>query len=192
MATALKSYNVAPNPDDAVEGGSLPVGSITLWSTATPPLQWLECDGSAVGRTTYPALFRVIGTTYGAGDGSTTFNLPNTQGATIRGYKPTTYPLAATGGNDQPLLTASQIPAHAHTITDAGHRHQVQVATSTDTSSGAGGTFFAKDLAVVSTTSEVTGIVIDDSITLNGLPFVQTSVDVRNSYLVLKYIIKAY
>jgi microcystin-dependent protein len=192
MATALKSYNVAPNPGDAVENGALPVGSVILWTTATPPLQWLECDGSAVGRTTYPALYSVIGTTYGAGDGSTTFNLPNTQGITIRGYKPTTFPLAATGGEDQPLLTASQIPAHAHTITDPGHRHQVQVATSTDTSSGAGGTFFAKDLAVVSTTSEFTSITINDSITYAGSPLIQTSLNVINEYLVLKYIIKAY
>lgn len=192
MATALKSYNVAPNPGDAVENGALPVGSITLWSTATPPLQWLECDGSAVGRTTYPALFGVIGTTYGSGDGSTTFNLPNTQGATIRGYKPTNYPLAATGGNDAPLLTAQQIPAHAHTLTDPGHRHTLTSATSSDTSSGAGGTFFANDLGTITTTTNTTSISVDDSITLNGLPFLQTSVDVRNTYLVLKYIIKAY
>jgi len=191
MATALTSYNVAPNPNDALAGG-LPVGAITMWSVATPPSQWLVCDGTAVSRVAYATLFSVIGTTFGAGDGSTTFNLPNTQGLTIRGYKPTTYPLAATGGNDAPLLTAEQIPAHAHTLTDPGHRHTLTSATSSDTSSGAGGQFFANDLGTITTTTNTTSISVDDSITLNGLPFLQTSVDVRNSYLVLYYIIKAY
>ena len=191
MATALKSYNVAPNPDDAVEGGSLPVGSITLWSTDTPPIQWLECNGAAVGRTTYPALYRVIGTTYGTGDGSTTFNLPNTMGTTIRGYKPTTFPLAATGGDDTPLLSANNIPAHAHTITDPGHNHTTIAAQQSNT--GASGLVdrLCTQGPIVSDT-KVTGITINDSITSGGSSLVQTAVNVTNSYLVLKYIIKAY
>ena len=54
-----------------------PVGSINLYAGSTAPTGWLICDGSAVSRTTYANLFSVIGTTYGTGDGSTTFNLPN-------------------------------------------------------------------------------------------------------------------
>lgn len=55
------------------------VGMIQTWSMAsgTVPAGWLVCDGSAISRVTYAALFDVIGTTYGSGDGSTTFNLPN-------------------------------------------------------------------------------------------------------------------
>ena len=55
----------------------IPVGTIVMWAGSTAPTNWLMCDGSAVSRTTYSTLFTVIGTTYGTGDGSTTFNLPN-------------------------------------------------------------------------------------------------------------------
>lgn len=54
-----------------------PIGSVLQWTTNTPPSKWLICDGSAVSRTTYEDLFGVIGETYGAGDGTTTFNLPD-------------------------------------------------------------------------------------------------------------------
>lgn len=55
-------------------------GSIYMFAGSTVPDGLLECDGSAVSRSTYADLFDVIGTTYGAGDGSTTFNLPNLSG----------------------------------------------------------------------------------------------------------------
>ena len=59
-------------------GGNItPPGTILPWSKSTPPSGFLKCDGSAVSRTTYSALFEVIGTTYGSGDGSSTFNVPN-------------------------------------------------------------------------------------------------------------------
>lgn len=61
------------------------VGQRTMWHSATPPGGWLLCDGQAVSRTTYAALFAVIGTIYGIGDGSTTFNLPNYTGRFVVG-----------------------------------------------------------------------------------------------------------
>lgn len=61
----------------------MPVGAITAYAAATAPAGWLLCDGSAVSRTTYAALFAVIGTAYGPGDGSTTFNLPNYSSAKL-------------------------------------------------------------------------------------------------------------
>jgi microcystin-dependent protein len=57
--------------------GDVPTGVINLWSTNTAPTGFLLCNGAAVSRTTYAGLFGVIGTTYGTGDGSTTFNVPN-------------------------------------------------------------------------------------------------------------------
>jgi microcystin-dependent protein len=57
-----------------------------MWATDTPPTGYLECDGSAVSRTTYAALFSAIGTTFGSGDGSTTFNLPDIRGQFVRGW----------------------------------------------------------------------------------------------------------
>lgn len=56
---------------------SVPVGTVLVFAGSTAPTGYLLCDGSAVSRTTYSALFSVIGTTYGVGDGSSTFNLPN-------------------------------------------------------------------------------------------------------------------
>jgi len=56
---------------------AIPVGTIMMWSTSTPPTGWLLCNGADVSRTTYSALFAVISTTYGIGNGSTTFTLPN-------------------------------------------------------------------------------------------------------------------
>ncbi len=63
----------------------LPTGSIVPYAGSAAPDGFLLCDGSAVSRTTYAALFTVIGTTFGAGNGTTTFNLPNTQGVFLRG-----------------------------------------------------------------------------------------------------------
>ena len=65
---------------------SSPTGAITAFAADTAPSGWLECDGSAVSRTTYAGLFAVIGTTFGVGDASTTFNLPDLRGEFIRGW----------------------------------------------------------------------------------------------------------
>ena len=75
------------NTNIAVSNDSMPVGAI-LWyaNTSTAPLGWIPADGSAVSRTTYATLFVVIGTTYGSGDGSTTFNVPSVAATTGKYY----------------------------------------------------------------------------------------------------------
>ena len=119
------------------------VGAIKPWGKATAPVGYLLCDGTAVSRTTYADLFAVISTTYGTGNGSTTFNTPNLQGKTPQGYDGNTYNLAATGGantvtvavtNNQAAsnatnqavsvtgsisnasLTTAQIASHSHSV----------------------------------------------------------------------------
>lgn len=62
-----------------------PVGAMIFWPAATLPTGWLKRNGAAISRTTYSALFAIIGTTYGVGDGSTTFNLPDDRGLFLRG-----------------------------------------------------------------------------------------------------------
>lgn len=95
-------------------------GEVKLWSTATAPSGWLECDGAAVSRTTYAALFAVIGTTFGAGDGSTTFNVPDLRGRAPIGRGTgsglTARTLAATGGEETHVLTVGELAAHTHTV----------------------------------------------------------------------------
>jgi microcystin-dependent protein len=104
-----------------------PLGAY-LFAHMTPPGggtlvngAWLPCDGTAVSRSVYSKLFAVIGTTYGAGDGSTTFNLPDFQGrsplcADVQG--PTDSNLGSTDG----VALASRRPKHSHTVNDA-HTH---------------------------------------------------------------------
>lgn len=84
---------------DPVPMGGLPAGSIIQWAGATAPANWLIADGAAVSRTTYASLFAAIGTTYGAGDGSTTFNLPDLRGRVPVGKNSGTFAtLGASGG----------------------------------------------------------------------------------------------
>ena len=67
-----------------------PVGSVVSWAADTAPTGWLKCDGTAISRTGYPELFGAIGTSYGTGDGSTTFNLPTSDGEIILATSTTT------------------------------------------------------------------------------------------------------
>lgn len=103
----------------------LPAGTILDFAGSTVPDGYLDCDGSAVSRTTYADLFNAIGTTYGVGDGSTTFNLPDCRGRSSLGAGTgsglTARSLAATGGTETHTLTSAQIPAHKHpTLTTSG------------------------------------------------------------------------
>lgn len=63
-----------------------PTGMIAFFAADAPPAHFLECDGAAISRTAYAALFAVIGETFGAGNGSTTFNLPDLRGEFVRGW----------------------------------------------------------------------------------------------------------
>jgi microcystin-dependent protein len=81
--TATGNVSAVPISEIAT---AAPTGSVIAWTKETAPTGWLICDGSAVSRTTYADLFAVIGTEFGDGDGSTTFNLPDTRGYFIRGW----------------------------------------------------------------------------------------------------------
>lgn len=73
----IDAHNINQAGKDYISQFAIKPGTIIVWSTSTAPAGYLICDGSAVSRTTYAALFAVIGTTYGEGDGNSTFNLPN-------------------------------------------------------------------------------------------------------------------
>jgi len=122
------------------------VGAIKPWTAAAAPDGYLLCNGAAVSRSTYADLFAVVSTTYGSGDGSTTFNVPQLQGKMPQGYDGNTYNLAGTGGantvtvavtNNQAAtnatnqsvtitgsisntsLTTAQLSSHSHSIEQA-------------------------------------------------------------------------
>ena len=101
---------------------AVPTGSVHLMATTTAPSGYLKCNGAAVSRTTESALFAIIGTTWGEGDGSTTFNLPDLRGEFVRGW-------ADNGSVDSGRSFASsqsdQNKQHNHGVTDPGHGHSV-------------------------------------------------------------------
>ena len=105
---------------------STPIGGVTQYAGATTPsANWAICDGSEISRATYETLFTRIGTSYGVGDGSTTFNLPNLKGKVLVGLDSTQTEfdaLGETGGAKTHTLTSTEIPGHTHT-TNIGHGH---------------------------------------------------------------------
>jgi microcystin-dependent protein len=112
------SLNQPLVPIGQVVGAStfdMPTGAITAYGAAAAPADWLLCDGTAVSRTTYGSLFGVIGTTYGAGDGSTTFNLPDLRGRVPVG-KGTHLDVDALGDSDGQATIGSRRPHHKHTV----------------------------------------------------------------------------
>jgi microcystin-dependent protein len=109
--------------DSSVDPG-VPIGTVITWISAAPPngSVWLECNGIPVSRTLYSGLFNVLGTTYGNGDGVTTFTLPDFRGMYLSGM-PTTggsFNNAVGNTSNQVTLTVNQMPEHTHTI-NHGH-----------------------------------------------------------------------
>lgn len=101
--------------DQTVE--ALPAGVILPYGASDPPLGYLLCDGSEVSRETYLNLFAIIGTAYGSGDGSTTFNLPNLKGKIPVGKDSADGDfdtLGKTGGAKTHTLTVDEMPSHNH------------------------------------------------------------------------------
>lgn len=107
-----------------------PSGVIVPFAGSNAPSGWLLCAGQAVSRTQYASLFLTISTTYGVGDGSTTFNLPDLRGRTIAGVDnmggsaagrltnavlSASNTLGATGGTQTHTMTTSEMPSHTHT-----------------------------------------------------------------------------
>lgn len=103
-------------------GETLRIGTILPYtgSSSNLPVGYMLCDGTALSRTTYSELFSVIGTSFGAGDGSTTFNLPNLKGRVLTGLdeNDTAFDtLGETGGEKTHALSVNEMPSHGHSVT---------------------------------------------------------------------------
>ena len=122
-----------------------PTGGLMMWPTSSAPSGWLLCAGAAVSRTTYSALFAVIGTTFGSGDGSTTFNLPDYRDRMPIGAG-TTYSANSTGGSKDAVVVS-----HTHTATDSGHTHTQSYVTFANPATTGGG-------AAYGSTTTTTGV----------------------------------
>jgi len=163
-------------------------GIVVPWGSASIPSGFLECNGAAVSRSTYAALFAVIGTTYGAGDTTTTFNVPDLTDRTVVN-KSNTKNLAQTGGANtvtptgnisgstgSTTLTTNQIASHAH----SGAAMGMSAAQASDVPSVAAN-------AMGNTGSTGGGQSHDHTLSAN---FTGSANSVLQPYLVLIYIIK--
>ena len=103
--------------DVGPSGDAGPSGVVVMFGGAAAPAGWLLCDGAAVSRMAYPSLFAAIGTTYGNGDGATTFNVPNLKGNVPVGLDAMQAEFATlghTGGEKAHVLSINEMPSHSH------------------------------------------------------------------------------
>jgi microcystin-dependent protein len=198
-------YVVSAEPPTIItspgSGGGWEAGDIKESGRATPSDGWLACNGQAVSRAVYSTLFAAIGTFYGAGDGSTTFNVPNKQDKVSVGVSGSK-PRGATGGAATKVLTAANLPAHVHsmdhthaaTSSSGLHDHEL----SRHTSTGTGLATIPRGQAAVETVSR--NAIGDDGAhthtipsytgnTGNG-PGTGTAVDIMPPYVATNFFIK--
>ena len=163
--------------------GGVPAGSVTCFAHSSVPSGWLECNGANVSRSTYATLFAAIGTTWGTGDGSSTFGLPDCRGEWVRGWDNSR---GVDSGRSIATTQSDQNKSHTHSasVTDPGHSHTVnQYGGNFGGSSGA--QTFRSDHSGTSTAivqSATTGISVS-----NGN---QGGTEVRVRNIAMMYIIK--
>jgi microcystin-dependent protein len=168
-----------------------PPGVITAFAGSTAPTGYLLCNGATVSRATYASLFAIIGTTYGSGDGSTTFAVPDLRSKMIvgvgQGSGLTNRTLASSGGIETKTLAISEMPSHNHSINDPGHAHSQTTVNDDFNNSGGNPPGFSADGAGSRTWTNIntstTGITINS--TGSGTAF-----NIMNPFLALNYIIK--
>ena len=121
LQAATKKY-----VDDEIAGidtsDPTPSGTIIYTARTTAPTGYLKANGAAVSRTTYADLFTAIGTIYGSGDGSTTFNVPDLRGEFVRGFDDSR---GVDSGRTLGSAQAEMIGQHNHTVNDPGHNHSL-------------------------------------------------------------------
>lgn len=178
--------------DTAVTARSVPAGSIVMTARTTAATGYLLCDGSAISRVTYATLYTAIGTTYGAGDGATTFNIPDTRGRSPIGAGTgsglTARTLGTNYGAQTVTLVASDLAPHTHGVTDPGHTHTVTTGTGAGASSRVfeDGTFSADSVSGAATSS-TTGITIPSS---GGTATGATNPSILHPVITFNYMIK--
>jgi microcystin-dependent protein len=122
-----KANEMLENVEVCVNIPVIPVGVIQMWILSSTPAKWLRLNGQAVSRITYATLFALYGVTFGAGDGTTTFNLPDMRDLSPYGVGTLIAVAGQVTGTVNETLTTAQLPAHNHDVTDPGHAHLEQI-----------------------------------------------------------------
>ena len=173
-------------PYAAFANNCMPPGAITAFAGTNVPTGWLPCDGRAVSRTNYARLFAAVGTTWGSGDGTTTFNLPDLRGMFMRGAGTNWTQAKAAGGN----FSGGKVGDYVQDQTQ-GHRH-IQGDGENDPSAGRYGT--ASGLASGSASVRDWGKTLGDYVSspiedgINGPP--RTGTETKPASYSVNYIIK--
>jgi phage-related tail fiber protein len=129
--TTLSGYGITDGATGTSE--SVPVGTVIYYSANTPPTNFIKANGDAVSRTTYSDLFTVIGTTYGAGDGSTTFNVPDLRGEFMRGWDDSR---GIDNGRAFGSAQADELKSHTHSYSRAAQNNRADGGSSSMTGYG--------------------------------------------------------
>jgi len=143
----------------------LPAGCIMPFAGTSAPTSWVACDGSAISRSTYATLFAAIGTTWGSGDGSTTFNVPDLRGMFVRGTG--TNATGSSSGAVGPSVgtyAADTYLNHSHAVTDPGHKHTTAYSAALVSGGGVGINVFTGG-GNFDTSTVTTGLTVNTSTT---------------------------
>jgi len=162
---------------------NVPSGSLLMWPTTSAPSGYLLCNGSAVSRTTYSGLFSVLGTTFGSGDGSTTFNLPNYADRMPIGVGTIASSIGATGGSSTTTISQANLPNVNFTVTDPGHFHSVTGTSTTPIGAYGSGGGNMGNYTTSNTSTVTTGITVNSG----GSGTAATTI---SPYLGINFIIK--
>lgn len=171
-----------------VQTNSLPTGSLMMWPTVTAPTGYLLCNGTAISRTTYAALFAIIDTTFGVGDNSTTFNLPNYNNRVPVGAGGL-YAVGASGGSKD-AVTVSHTHTATSTVTDPGHNHGLTRAGNPDLFSSSPNAAYRADPngnAPIFNWTANTGVTVATTVSSTGSSGTDANMQ---PYLAIYYIIK--
>ena len=174
----------------------VPSGSVFCMAVATVPSGYLECNGAAVSRTTYAALFAIIGTAYGTGNGSSTFNLPDLRGEFVRGFD---NGRGVDNGRSIASSKSSQFGQHNHnvsassssSVTDPGHQHSMSVGFFNSLSSGGALAFrYAGTSNRINNASTGISVSTSTSISQSNRGGTSNSSETRPRSIAMMYVIK--
>jgi microcystin-dependent protein len=181
---------------------SVPIGGLMPYIAAPlPNSNFVQPYGQALSRTTYVALFSLVGTTYGSGDGTSTFNIPDLRGrvpvgadamggaaagrvtAAGAGFDGTAY--GAAGGAQNKAITINEVAPHVHGVNDPGHAHSFSALQQASSLLVTGGTGAPISTYLSSTVGSVTGITIQSAGSGNAFSIMQPSI-------VMSYILRVF